>query len=70
MKNLIEVIGYFILAVLMIAIVIGFPLMWLWNWLMPVIFGLPHITFWQAVGLNMIASALFGNKNTTRGDKK
>ena len=23
----------------------------LWNWLMPTIFGLPTITFWQAYGI-------------------
>ena len=29
-----------------------------WNWFMPVIFGLPHVTFWQAVGLNVVAAGL------------
>jgi hypothetical protein len=45
----------------------GYPLMWLWNWLMPIIFGLPEITFWQAIGLNLISTILF--KSTTIKNK-
>jgi hypothetical protein len=37
----------------------GFPVMWLWNWLMPSIFGLRAITFWQAVGLLILSHVLF-----------
>jgi hypothetical protein len=32
----------------------------LWNWLMPAIFGLGEITFWQAFGLVLLAKLLFG----------
>ena len=32
----------------------------LWNWLMPAIFGLGLITFWQALGLLVLARVLFG----------
>lgn len=35
-------------------------LMLLWNWLMPLIFGLSIITFWQALGLLALAKILFG----------
>lgn len=41
------------------ALLIGGPLWLLWNWLMPTIFGLPLITFWEAVGLNLMATILF-----------
>ncbi len=34
--------------------------MLLWNMLMPVIFGLTVITFWQALGLFVLARILFG----------
>ncbi|WP_080905885.1 hypothetical protein [Parabacteroides sp. Marseille-P3160] len=34
--------------------------MLLWNWLMPVIFGLAAISFWQALGLLALARILFG----------
>jgi hypothetical protein len=32
----------------------------LWNWLMPTLFHLPVITFWQGVGLLGLSWALFG----------
>lgn len=33
----------------------------LWNWLMPELFGLPAISYLQALGLRVIASLLFGS---------
>ena len=39
---------------------LGFVVMWLWNWLMPDIFGLPPITYWQAWGLLLLAHLLLG----------
>ena len=41
------------------ALLFGLVLMLLWNWLMPVIFGLPIITYWQAWGLVLLAHILF-----------
>jgi hypothetical protein len=38
----------------------GFVVMSLWNVLMPVIFHLGVITFWQALGLFVLAKILFG----------
>jgi len=32
----------------------------LWNWLTPVMFGWPAITFWQAFGLLVLCRILFG----------
>lgn len=43
-----------------VAIVIGFPIKWLWNLIMPTIFGLPEISFWVAIGLALLISLLFG----------
>lgn len=40
--------------------VFGFFTMSLWNWLMPVVFGLKMIGFWQALGLLVLARILFG----------
>ena len=37
----------------------GFGTMWLWNWLMPTIFHLPAISFWQAVGILLLSRILF-----------
>ncbi|MGA7615918.1 MAG: hypothetical protein WBX15_12145 [Thermoanaerobaculia bacterium] len=32
----------------------------LWNWLLPSLFGFHAITFWQALGLLLLARILFG----------
>jgi hypothetical protein len=38
----------------------SFFVMWLWNWLMPAVFGWHQITFWQALGLLVLSKILFG----------
>jgi hypothetical protein len=44
-----------------IAFLFGAVIMWLWNWLMPVIFHLGVITYWQAIGLAILGRLLFGS---------
>jgi hypothetical protein len=58
------------IVLVIIGIVVIFPwiTMLLWNILMPDIFGLVKITFWQAWGLLLLSFLLFrnvptGNKN-------
>jgi hypothetical protein len=46
------VIGFIALA--------GLVVMELWNWLMPAIFGLGLISFWQSLGLIILSKILFG----------
>lgn len=60
-------VGLVVLAFLAVwALLIGLPTMWLWNWLMPVIFGLPAIGFWQAVGLVFLSGIFFKSTTTTQ----
>jgi hypothetical protein len=41
----------------------GWFVMLLWNWLMPEIFGLKEVTYWQAWGLMILSWILFkGNR--------
>ena len=57
-------IGWSILGVIgftAFAFLFGAVVMWLWNWLMPVIFHLEVITYWQAVGLAILGRLLFGS---------
>ncbi len=51
-----------IMAIVMIAVVggMGEGVHELWNWLMPVIFHLPLIGYWQGVGLLALSWVLFG----------
>jgi hypothetical protein len=47
------------------AILFGFVVMWLWNGLMPRIFRLPAIGYWEGWGLLILASIFF--KGTPAG---
>ena len=40
-------------------VLFGAVTMWLWNWLMPAIFKLPTIGFWQAIGILCLSQLLF-----------
>ncbi|MDO8622682.1 MAG: hypothetical protein Q7R52_00375 [archaeon] len=70
MKNVAEIVG---IITLVIGVVIAFALLltiptWLlWNWLMPIIFGLPKVTILQTLGLLLLVGFLFGSKG---GSKK
>ena len=46
-------------ALLLVVLIIGLPVMFLWNWLMPLIFGLTKISFLQALGLSLLGNMLF-----------
>ena len=61
-----------IIAVTALAVLFGFVVMWLWNALMPAIFSLPAIGYWQAVGLVVLAHIFFGNHNSfsNKGSRK
>ena len=56
------VVRAFSIALLITIVIAGFgqAVLQLWNWLMPELFGLPRIRFWQAVGLMSLSWILFG----------
>ena len=58
-----EIAGWVILGglgIAALAILFGFVIMWLWNLLMPELFGLTTLTYWQAVGLFILSKLLIG----------
>lgn len=58
-----KVAGLIILGIIgaaALAIIFGLVIQWLWNALMPSIFGLPEVTYWQAVGIVVLSHILFG----------
>jgi hypothetical protein len=62
-RSPIEIVGIIIfgaIAISGLAILFGFIIMWLWNWLMPEIFGLATLTYWQAVGIFILLKILLG----------
>ena len=59
-----------LLMVLLIPIIVfglGTVVWLLWNWLMPDIFGLKEITFWQALGLFVLSKLLLGGFGRHKG---
>ncbi len=71
-KSAAEIVGWVILgiiAVVGLAILFGFIIMWLWNWLMPDLFGIATITYWQAIGIFLLAKILFGGCGGGGGKK-
>jgi hypothetical protein len=48
---------------------IGWAVYGLWNWLMPSIFGLHAITYWQAFGLMLLSWILFGGLRGAGGSR-
>jgi len=47
-----------------IGLLIAIPLYYLWNWLMPIIFGLTTITYWQAWGLYFLSVIILKGSST------
>lgn len=59
MKTIIIAILIGLGALALTAVVLAVPLLLLWNWVMPTVFDLPYITFWQAMGLNLLTGIMF-----------
>ena len=58
-----------VVALAVQALFLAFPTMWLWNGLLPDMFGLPAVTFWQALGLCLLARFLFGAGSSSSSSK-
>ena len=62
-KFLIWFIGIIAAIIIIVSMIVVFsiPLFYLWNWLMPNLFGVNKITFIQAIGIHFLSGILFGN---------
>ena len=58
MNRGIKILACVVLAFLGVG-VIGYITMSLWNWLVPVLFNGPVLTFWQALGVLLLSKILF-----------
>ena len=67
-NNILEAILLIVGLIVLAGILLALPLQLLWNWLIPLIFNLPEITFWQALGLNMLAGILFKSNINIKKD--
>jgi uncharacterized membrane protein YraQ (UPF0718 family) len=59
-RSIVYIIFGLIVAVFL-GFVLGFVIQQLWNWLMPGIFNLKEITYWQAVGIFILARIILGS---------
>jgi hypothetical protein len=51
------------LGFLCLILVVALVVMWLWNNLLPDLFGFPYITYWQALGLFILSKIFFKSGN-------
>ena len=61
-RNIIRIVGIMLLNLALwtlFSLALAWPVMLLWNWLMPAIFCLPAISFWQAAGIMLLVNILF-----------
>jgi len=58
----------FLPLVVLFAALFGWVVMALWNWLMPALFGLRTVGYWQALGLVLLCRILFGGRGSMAHD--
>ena len=71
MKNLISRVLIIISALVMytfVSVVLSIPVLLLWNWLMPTIFGITKITLGQAWGISLLCGLLFGQNSNEKSN--
>lgn len=58
-----------IATVMLLAFVTGLIVMLLWNWIMPIVFGLTKITYLQGWGIAALTGILF-NRLSVKSEKE
>lgn len=72
MENFLKGVGLAVVTFITIglfAFIGGFFVMLLWNWLMPSLFGLSTIGFWQGWGISVLSGLLFKNSSSSVSSK-
>ena len=67
MSEFVEIVGWVVIGafiIVIVALLYMLPLYFLWNWLMPNLFGITKITLWQSLGLLLLTGILF--RSSTR----
>ena len=71
MKNLISRVLIIISTLAMytfVSVVLSIPVLLLWNWLIPTIFGITKITLGQAWGISLLCGLLFGQSSSEKSN--
>lgn len=48
-----------------LGLIVAFPVMLLWNWLLPTLFHFPPLSYWQAYGVYLLCSILFRSTSSS-----
>ena len=67
MNNFLAIIGAVIHVLtvgFLLSLILAYPVKWLWNWIIPMLFNLPRINFWEAFGINLLCSLLFKSSSS------
>ena len=67
MEKVLIILGFFAFMAVLVLLT-AYPVMLLWNWLIPGLLGLHPLDFWQALGLLTLCQLLF--TRTVSSDKK
>jgi len=59
-RKIVKILVMFVIFAPLIVLLFGEIVQHLWNWLMPALFHLPAITFWQGLGLLVLSWLFFG----------
>lgn len=73
MESVLSFTALSVLAIIMMvlwSLVLAWPFQLLWNWLLPAIFGLGKITFFQAFGQKLLLALVFGRMSIEDKRKK
>ena len=73
MESVLSFTALSVVAIIMMvfwSLVLAWPFQLLWNWLVPAIFGLGKITFFQAFGLKLLLALVFGRMSIEDKRKK
>lgn len=62
--SLLTLFGVIIFMLFGFGIILAFPVMWCWDYVMPRLFNLPEITYLQALALYLLCGLLFKQTKT------
>lgn len=57
-----------LVVLLLFGLIYSAIIMWIWNAVIVVLFGLPFISYWQAFGLYILCNILFKNTTNVRSE--
>jgi len=69
MRDFFEEAGSFIafgvVVAMVFSMIMAYPVMLLWNWLVPMILGLPALGFWEAWGVLVLCNLLIKSSSSS-----